>query len=307
MSEIKTYTRELSTKQAAALQKHLDASSFELSEKPYAICSGKATDGRKLNVTIYEKGPKVLVQGKDCADFVRFILEPEILSTAELDYAEVNHPEQFSPHMGIDESGKGDFFGPLVIAGVYVNKEVVHQLIGAGVTDSKKIGSDNKIRKLADEIRATKKLGLRFEVIRINPSRYNELYEQFKNLNKLLAWGHARVIENILEQVPDCPRALSDQFANKRVLESSLLEQGQQIKLVQKTKAESDPAVAAASILARESFINWLRDASEELGCELGKGVSAKVKKAATQIKKREGSEALSRIAKMHFKTAQEV
>jgi len=305
MADIKSYTRELNSEQAAALQALLLQGNFELSEKPYALCSAKATDERKLSVTIYEKGPKVLVQGKDCAHFVSYVLEPEILGVAELGYEEINHPEQFNPHMGIDESGKGDFFGPLVIAGAYTDASIAKQLGELGVTDSKKIGSDKKIRQLAGGIRQIQ--GLHYEVIRINPTRYNELYTQFKNLNKLLAWGHARVIENLLEKAPACPRALSDQFANAKVLQAALLEKGQQIELEQRTKAESDPAVAAASILARESFIDWLRDGSEQSGYELAKGVSAKVKATATKIKQEGGTEALSRVAKMHFKTAREV
>ena len=117
-------------------------------------------------------------------------------------------------------------------------------------------------------------------VVAIGPEKYNALYEKFGNLNKLLAWGHARTIENLLELRPDCPRALSDQFANPRLIQRALLEKGRGIELEQRTKAESDPAVAAASILAREQFIDWLRDAKRTWGVELPKGVSAIVKEA---------------------------
>jgi ribonuclease HIII len=125
----------------------------------------------------------------------------------------------------------------------------------------------------------------------IGPERYNDLYEKFGNLNKLLGWGHARVIENLLGKRPECPRALSDKFADARVIESALLQHGQQIQLEQRTKAESDFAVAAASILAREGFIDWLERQGKRLGVKLGRGVSASVKDTARQIAEQEGSE----------------
>ena len=89
----------------------------------------------------------------------------------------------------------------------------------------------------------------------IGPERYNDLYEKFGNLNKLLGWGHARVIENLLAKKPDCPRSLSDQFADAKVIQQSLLQHGRKIEIEQRTKAESDVAVTGASILAREAFI----------------------------------------------------
>ncbi len=144
-------------------------------------------------------------------------------------------------------------------------------------------------------------------VVTIGPERYNQLYAKFGNLNKLLAWGHARVIENLLEARPDCPRALSDQFANPRLIQRALLEKGRGIELEQRTKAESDLAVAAASILAREAFINWLRDAKRLFGAELPRGVSENVKSVARALVASHGGDGLARAAKMHFKTAAEV
>src|SRR5262249_26284215 len=157
-------------------------------------------------------------------DFVQFELEPKVFGEAKLGYEEVHSPKMFEPHFGIDESGKGDFFGPLVIAGVYVDRGIARRLLDAGVRDSKRIGSDGRIRALAVEIRKAV-MGLS-DTIRIGPERYNELYEKFGNLNRLLGWGHARVIENLLAKKPDSPRALSDQFADPRVIKDSLLQHG---------------------------------------------------------------------------------
>jgi ribonuclease HIII len=217
----------------------------------------------------------------------------------------VLQPEMFEPHFGIDESGKGDFFGPLVIAGVYVKREIARHLLSLGVMDSKRIGSDKRIRQLADGILRTS--GLAANIVLIGPEKYNSLYEKLANLNDLLAWGHARVIENLLMQRPDCKRSLSDKFANERVIRNALLKQGRQIQIDQRTKAESDVAVAAASILARDKFVRWLDTRGEQLGIILPKGVSGAVKSAARAVIEKVGRDALRTIAKMHFRTSAEV
>jgi ribonuclease HIII len=299
---VNSYTVPIAAEQATALREMLAAQGFDFVERPYTIFFAQKG---KLSVAVYQKGPKVVVQGKDTEDFVRFHLEPEILKEAKLGYEEVLNPEMFEPHFGIDESGKGDFFGPLVIAGVYVDRGIATQLIDSGVMDSKRIGSDNRIRVLAEEIRNTP--GLVYNVVLIGPQKYNLLYEKFGNLNDLLAWGHARVIENLLEAKPDCKRSLSDKFANENVIKRALLKQARLIQIDQRTKAESDIAVAAASILAREKFVQWLDRSSKQLGIVLPKGVSAAVKTAAQALVDKHGFEALQSAAKTHFRTAAEV
>ena len=302
MAELNSYTHPLTAEQATKLRSLLTELGFEVSPKQYTLFSGQKN---KLSVAVYEKGPKVLVQGKGVEDFVQFELEPKILGEAKLGYEEVHSPEMFEPHFGVDESGKGDFFGPLVIAGVYVDRGIARKLMDAGVQDSKRITSDTRIRALADEIRKTS-MGL-FEVVLVGPAKYNELYEKFGNLNKLLAWGHARVIENLLAKKSDCPRSLSDQFADKRLIEQSLLRHGRKIDIQQRPRAESDVAVAAASILAREAFINWLDREAKKLGVRLERGVSEAVKAAAEKIVQGRGPEGLRQVAKVHFRTAHAV
>jgi ribonuclease HIII len=297
-----SYTHVLTNEQATKLRALLAELGFEFAPKPYTIFFAQKN---KLSVAVYEKGPKVLLQGKGVEDFVQFELEPKILGEARLGYEEVHSPEMFEPHFGVDESGKGDFFGPLVIAGVYADRGIARKFLEAGVQDSKRISSDARIHALAESIR--KIVGGLYEVVLIGPEKYNELYLKFKNLNALLGWGHARVIENLLVKKPDCPRALSDKFADVRVIENALLQHGQSIKMEQRTKAESDPAVAAASILAREGFVMWLEKQGRALGVRLGRGVSAEVKKTAMEIVAANGAGALQRIAKVHFRTAHEV
>ncbi len=297
-----SYTHPLTAEQATKLRALLNELGFEFSPKPYTLFFAQKN---KLSVAVYEKGPKVLVQGKGVEEFVQFELEPKILGAAKLGYEEVHSPEMFEPHFGVDESGKGDFFGPLVIAGVYVDRGIGRKLMDAGVQDSKRITSDARIRALADAIRKTA-MGL-FEVVLIGPAKYNELYEKFGNLNKLLAWGHARVIENLVVKKPDCPRSLSDQFADARLIEQSLLRHGQKIDIQQRPRAESDIAVAAASILAREGFINWLDREGKKLGMRLDRGVSPAVKTTAEKVVKEKGPEGLRQVAKVHFRTAHAV
>lgn len=288
--------------QIEALRELIASRGFTFSPKPYTIFFAQKD---KLSVAVYEKGPKLLLQGGGIEDFVSFELEPKILGEARLGYEEVHSPEIFQPHFGIDESGKGDFFGPLVIAGVYTDRAIARSFLDNGVQDSKRIGSDAKIHALAKAIRATPDVA--FDVILIGPEKYNALYEKFANLNDLLGWGHARVIENLIAKRPECPRALSDKFADARVIEKSLLQRGTEIELEQRTKAESDPAVAAASILAREAFIDWLERAGKKLGLPLGRGVSAPIKEAAQKIVAEGGAERLRQFAKVHFRTAYEV
>src|SRR5437763_1298211 len=299
---VNSYTHPLNSEQAEKLRALLGERGFTFAPKPHTIFFAQK---EKLSVAVYEKGPKILVQGRGVEDFVKFVLEPDIFGEARLGYEEVHSPEMFEPHFGVDESGKGDFFGPLVISGVYVDRGIGRKLLDAGVVDSKRIGSDARIRALADTIRKTS-LGL-VETVLIGPAKYNELYEKFGNLNKLLGWGHARVIENLLAKKPACPRSLSDQFADARVISASLLKHGRKIAIEQRPRAESDIAVAAASIVAREAFINWLERKSKELGIRLERGVSPSVKDTARKLVEMNGPDALREVAKVHFRTAHEI
>ncbi|PQJ27523.1 ribonuclease HIII [Rubritalea profundi] len=302
---LNSYTAALKEADVEKLRQLLHERGFEFFEKQYAHYTAKKG---KLNVTVYQKGPKVLIQGKETEDFVQFVLEPEILGEARLGNEEILMPEMFEPHFGVDESGKGDFFGPLVVAGVYVDKASARSLMDQGVMDSKLISSDVKIGKLAKLIRSTP--GVVWEVIALRPEKYNELYTKFGNLNRMLAWGHARVIASLAEKVPSCPVALSDQFAREEVLQRALEQQGEvvaHIELQQRTKAESDVAVAAASILARESFVDWISRASERGGVTMPLGASSRVVEAARDIVEKHGSEILTKITKTHFKTTQQM
>jgi len=203
--------------------------------------------------------------------------------------------------IGIDESGKGDYFGPLVIAAVFVTPALEQDLALMQVRDSKKI-SDGRILEMAPDIR----LLCPHSIVAIGPQRYNELYAKIKNLNRLLAWGHARALENLLQQV-DCDLAIADQFGDEGLILAALQEKGKRIRLVQRTKAESDLAVASASILARAEFLSRLQRLSQEVHTTLPKGASSSVELAGRMVVKKYGRDRLSTVAKLHFKTTQQV
>jgi ribonuclease HIII len=199
--------------------------------------------------------------------------------------------------IGVDESGKGDFFGPLVIAACYVAPHHCAEL--DGVMDSKKL-TDKKAIELARAIKAH----CPYEVVAIGPAKYNEIYAKIKNLNRLLAWGHAQAIEKVLEK-QKCALAISDQFANPAYLHSLLQKKGMDIELVSVVRAESDLAVAAASVLARAEFLTRLRRLGDEAGVELPKGAGPQVDQVAARIIKSKGVEGLRTVGKLHFKTVE--
>ncbi len=298
-----SYTCSLGDAQAVALEAHLQEHGFEMCKVPYARFGGKRD---KVNVVLYESG-KLVVQGKGTREFVEFVLEPEILKEARLGYEAELNPEMRVARIGVDESGKGDFFGPLCIAGVYVNESVCRALVEAGVRDSKRISSDKRIAALAEAIR--KAPGCVWSVVPVGPEPYNRLYGKMGNVNRLLAWGHARVIENLLEKGaamdPAPVRAISDQFAaTKATVEKALLAKGRELELVQRHKAESDLAVAAASILARHEFVTRLAALSGEMEVELPRGAGKTVDVAATVLFEKYGEVGLDQVCKLHFRNA---
>lgn len=298
-----SFTCRLTPAQADALHAWLRARHAEFREVPHARFAARRD---QTQVVFYESG-KLVVQGKGAKDFVEFVLEPEILREARLGYENVLNPELLLPRLGVDESGKGDFFGPLCVAGVYVNEAVVRAWQDAGVRDSKAVSSDRRVAELARLIRATP--GCVFTVVPVGNEAYNRLYRRMGSVNRLLAWGHARVIENLLLQRhrmdPPPVRVISDQFAHDReTVGRALMSLGREIELVQRHRAEADLAVAAASILARDEFVSRLARLEKEFGVKLPKGASAAVDAAAREFIARHGADKLPVVAKMHFRTA---
>lgn len=200
--------------------------------------------------------------------------------------------------IGLDESGKGDYFGPLVVGAVYADEDIDPKLKELGVRDSKRL-TDKRMLTLASEIKAL----CPYSVVVISPTRYNQLYERFRNLNRLLAWAHARALENVLEKV-QCNLAIADQFGDESFLINALLKRGRQVRLEQHPRAEADLAVAAASILARAEFVRRIEKLSEQVGRPLPKGASnPDIIIVGSQIIRDGGRAALGDVAKLHFRT----
>ena len=303
MKPLTSHTCKLTDAQALALNAALLARDWKPRTVPYARF---AYESEKCSVVFYESG-KLVVQGKGTQEFIEFVLEPEILKEVKLGYETVLNPDLLLPRFGVDESGKGDFFGPLCVAGVYVNEAVINAWKDKGIRDSKNISSDKKIHELADVIRKTP--GCVVDTVSIGNEAYNRLYVRMKSVNAMLAWGHARVIENLMgkryQMNPPPVRAISDQFAaSKTVIEKALMTAGREIELVQRHKAEEDIAVAAASILARDEFVKGIAKLEQQYQMKFPKGASTLVDAAAKEFVNTRGADELAKVSKTHFRTA---
>jgi len=296
-----SHTEKLTASQIEKLEGLLLARGYELARPDGMIFRAKRPG---LTLSLYHS-KKLLAQGKGTREFVEFILEPEILrrvSATTSEGAGGAEDAYFSvPRIGIDESGKGDFFGPLCVAGVYVSSKAADALRSAGIQDSKRIKSDRRMRELAAAIRKTR--GVVYTTTPIGPEAYNRLYAKMGSVNRILAWGHARSIENLLQQANQMPEpvemAIVDQFAaTEKTVVDAMLWQGKRLKLVQKHKAESDLAVAAASILARCEFIDRLERLGESHSMKFPKGASKEVETVGRQFLERFGETELPKVCR---------
>ena len=279
------------------LKEDLIQQGFELMVPPHTHFSAKK---KGVSCTLYLSG-KLTVQGKEMAAFIEFYLEPEILHSLAFTNPGLGENLDLTPRIGVDESGKGDFFGPLCIAAVFAEGAQIQKLRQLGVRDSKTV-SDAQVKKMAAEI----KKHFQHHIVRIGPSKYNELYKRFRNLNRLLAWGHATVIEKV-SQLSHCTKAVVDQFAHEHVVEQALAAKKIEIELEQKHRAEEDPVVAAASILARAAFLEGIYLIEKETGLTIPLGASDAVVKTGKKIVSQFGTEYLMNISKQHFRTFKQV
>lgn len=273
------------------LRSDLNEQGFSFSTPPYTLFSAKK---KGISCTLYQSG-KLTVQGKEKDDFITYYLEPQILKNLSYSYPEIN--ADFTPRIGMDEAGKGDFFGPLCVAALYADKEGVEALLKLKVKDSKNL-SDEKVLDLAKRLKSQ----FSHTTIRLFPQKYNELYAQFKNLNHLLAWAHSAALSDLSEKT-HCKVAILDKFAHESLVERFLKKKQTMVQLTQKVRAEEDPVVAAASILARAAFLEGMLTLCEEYDFVLPKGASKMTITAAQKLVTKHGSQVLQRVAKTHFKT----
>jgi ribonuclease HIII len=256
--------------------------------------------GPKVSVVAYRSG-KLVIQGKGTEEFVKYTLEPEIIGKCQLGYEGVYRPDWFQEHGGMDESGKGDLFGPLVSACVLAGGQTVKEWLAKGVRDSKSIGQDKKIFELDRLIRTGE--GVVGEVFSLSMRKYNELYGGIgENLNRLLAWYHSKSLSNALQH-KKVSRALLDQFSQKPLVQAYF--QGNDVTIEMRPRAEDDPVVAAASIVARAEYLRAMERLSEAAGEKLLRGASEAVQEQARGLVRRLGASSFGEFAKLHFSTAQ--
>jgi len=292
---VNTFVATIDLSLAPKLKNDLEDQGFTLSKPPYTIFSALKSG---VSCTLYTSG-KLTVQGKGKDDFIAFYLEPEILQSLAYTHPEIGL--DLTARIGVDEAGKGDFYGPLCVAGIQADEAMIQKLLTIGVKDSKRM-NDKIIFQMAEKIR----LAVPFTVVRIFPEKYNEMYGNFKNLNRLLAWGHATAIEELIVKT-GCNNVIIDQFAKEPLVESALKRKKIDVKLVQRPRAEEDPVVAAASILARAAFVDGIDKLSKEIGTTLPKGANHMVLEVGRQLVAKHGKEILNRVAKTHFKTYNEI
>jgi len=277
----------------------LEEKDWEFYDVNYSLFGFK---GEQVNVVGYQSG-KLVVQGKRTEEFVTDILEAEVTGDPLMGYEEFHHQDWFEPHAGIDESGKGDLFGPLVSATVIADGDMVRKWREEGIQDSKNI-TDSKIMKLDKIIRKTE--GVVVATAYCGMERYNELMARPRaNLNRFLAWLHGKSLNEALDKRM-VPRGLVDQFS-KAPLTQKYVKGRDGFKLEMRVRAESDPVVAAASIVARAEYVRQCKKLESIAGELLLKGASAAVKAQGVRLFEKGGVELLRKVAKMHFKTAYEI
>ena len=310
-----SFTFELTNDQQELLLGLMVNGNFRKREVPYSLYS---IEGEKFNATLYEKEKhgkrKLCVQGSGAQDFIEFQLEPNGIVPVELGYENVLHPELFSAHAGSDESGKGDYFGPLVVCCAYTDEKLSEEMRKLGVKDCKQM-TDKAVLAAGAALR--KLLGPSgYAVVKLGPAAYNRLYAKIRNINRMLAWAHGTAIEELLEKRPGCDRVVVDQFApTELTIRRALKERGKKATVEQRHKAESDIAVAAASVIARELFIRACLDMGKECFGEnaeeqdripLGSS-DPRVRELAERMVRELGPTWLMNHCKAHFQTTDKV
>lgn len=198
--------------------------------------------------------------------------------------------------IGVDESGKGDFFGPLVVAAFLASDSDLRKLRQIGARDGKLI-ADKKLLAIDQQLRSD----FPHAVVVYAPEEYNRRYAAIKNLNKLLADGHARAIAAVLAE-HEADLAVCDKFGKSLLIEQALRDRGLTIKLQQLVRGEEILQVAAASILARAAFIREIEKLSALYGIDVPRGAGSIVDKAGRRLARRHPTSVFNKIAKIHFK-----
>jgi ribonuclease HIII len=296
-------TLKVSSDKFSDFKAYLETSGYAFEERPYQQFLAKKPG---IVVNLYTNGKLVfggadLVERQRVEEYLGSLGAADVAAKQVKEYAPI---EVSGTRIGTDEVGKGDYFGPLVIAGVVTSESQARQLQEIGVKDSKSL-SDTTVDNLAVKVRQI--LGsTQFQIIVINPEKYNQLHREMKTVNEILGWGHARAIENLLRDNPDCQTAITDQFGDRSYIEKALMEKGKKVNLTQTPGGEREISVAAASVLARSEFIDRMRKMGKKYGMDFPKG-STNVIPAAERFVQKHGDRELLNVAKIDFKITRKV
>ena len=252
--------------------------------------------GRGITLTLYKSG-KLLIQGKDLKD-IESILDKYKLEEDTLE-------DRYDQYIGIDESGKGDTFGGVVVCGVLISKDIYGKLKNFGIKDSKvmdDIEIEKKLKHLGEYIKAGK---LTIKTVNLIPEEYNRLFSLFGNVNSLLLHIYMRILKELVKNVKGETAVLIDKFMEEGKIREELSSLTEGTKLIVESKAEKYVPVALASMIARYKFVRQMEELNKELGMRIPFGSSdPKIKDLLYILKRRNMN--ISKLAKIHFKNVKE-
>lgn len=281
-----------------------EAGTVSQKELPYGRQFRVDNGGESAVLSVYrgKKGISFVWGGKDgaLARAVKMKLS-SVTGSGENGAGQAEELRVTGLRVGSDESGKGDFFGPLVVAACLLDEESAQILRADGIKDCKALSDREVLKK--DKI--IKEKALEYVVLALKPEAYNRRYEELKlqkkNLNDLLASGHWQVLTQVLVRRPECRQAIIDRFSTKSGLSKALTEAYPGITVTEVPRAENDTAVAAASILARAKFLEVMEELAAASGYSLPKGGGNAATETAGIILAAEGRNALRKLVKEHF------
>ncbi len=255
-------------------------------------------------ITAYQSG-KVLFQGANHSNEAQKWGHP-LKMTKQVEKEKIVPDCVTHSHMGTDEAGSGDFFGPMTAAAAYVEESKIPLLKELGVRDSKSM-SDESVLHVADQIIAAK---IPYSLLVLHNPKYNELQKKGWTQGKMKVMLHFHAIQNVLKKIniEELDGIVVDQFAERRVFQRHLTSEKKKLpeKMYFLTKAESySIAVAAASILSRAKFLKEMDRLSKDIGFKLPKGASKLVDEQAAKIIAAKGKTVLYDYVKIHFANLQ--
>lgn len=266
--------------------------------------------GEKATLNIYYSAKRgvSMVPGARPGSGIKSILE-EIVGQVKAEPEEspiAKH--EWKSWIGSDECGKGDYFGPLVVCAFWADQSMLPRLKKLGICDSKQL-KDSQIVSISESL--YREFCGRMNGIVLKPQRYNQIIADMKgnqrNLNDLLAWQHLSAVQGILDTGVQVEGILIDQFSKAKKASILIKKKNPGQNAIERTGAESDLAVAAASILARYQFLKSIKEMKSRYKSDFPLGASSRVDQAARDFVKTHGPAKLADVAKLHFKNTQRI